>query len=303
MSEEVISEVEKYKEEYTEKEWQIVAPILNESYNNWKRIQSIQNDTIGSGFNSYNLKVLNEIVKKLLVLSGIIGVQALDGPVGIVFLLDNHNSTNISSFAVETRSRKVRAAFNIEAIQDSSAINEIVEHEILDNISASITNEYVEEVIGHISKNAFRALSCSGGQLIKKIKDESDYFTTKSNKQKGNFVILSNSNFRTIFGYVIPWNLTSVDILDTGKVIDNGDIDIKVYVSPLCENDVIVGYGNNTSQTDKGLVLAPYKLNFGIVMVEATFAPKVEISTRYGVLSDKERMQRYYTIFKVESAD
>lgn len=310
MTDKIIEEVEVYKSEYTEKEWSIAKSLLTNSYNQVNGMYDIA--SITNAYPSFKLdfvlRITNATIKKLIFLSNIVGIQSMNGPVGLVYYLDRYSKPSafeIKATAVEARSKKMKAGWSMEAVQDAKTIHgQSVDALLEDALAQEIVVEYVSTILEPLRKAAFRTLNVDSEhtpvkKIIKRIKLESSYIENKVGSKKGNYVILSIKNFKLLFPNH-ELEQCYIGILDSGKVIDNDGTDIKVYVSDFMEDDVLVGLNDTMSSVDVGFVLCPYVLLMcNIVNNASTMEPYMSIMTRFGMECTKERSERYYTVFRM----
>lgn len=302
MSNEIYEEVEQYKQEYNKSDWIIVETVLANKYLAYVRekqfgIICTNNDTqILDGLNLTNM-----IMKKLLILTNIVGVQPMRGPVSQCFHMDKYSKCgNISllSTVIEAKTRKLQAGFSIEKLQDCISINKKLSELFFDIVVSSVFQEVITEILSLLKNAASRTTwvdseGISSSDIIKRIKLESDYIAVKTGSKKGNYVILSQTNFKLVFPDI---DLKQDSIYDSGQLIENDGVNIKVYVSEFMENDVLVGLADG--MTDVGFLYCPYVVvDEKIVMHPITLEPLVVMNTRYGISCIEERAARYFSVF------
>lgn len=304
MSEEVISEVEKYKVEYTEKEWGIAGPLLSNA-------QKYSNSSVVH--NGYPLttdqwmQLTNKIIKKILILLNIVQIQPLVGPVGQVFYLqvdqENPNSFSIVSDAVQAKSERF---FERLHIGENTKITE----QALDDYAAKIADALIENIINSLRKNAYRT-NYEFTQFLKpRIEMEARYIKYKSTRRipQGNYVILSKKNFLILFknsSYkdreVNDSNFCLSSI--TYKCFWESNMkDLNVLITDYVGDDIIVGY-SDTAGIDSSFIFCPYVLcmSTGVVLTTAENAKDMSLGTmtRYGLHIIPERVSKYCTVFKL----
>jgi len=310
MTDTIIEEVEAYKSEYSEKEWVIAKSLLTNCYNQMNSMYGF-----GPKFNMHGpvnqvfiLRLTSNTIKKMLFFTNIIGVQSMNGPVGLVYYMDRYSKPNafeIKATAVEAKTKKMQTGWTMEAVQDANVLHgKQVEPVLEDLFSQEIVVEYTTMILEALRKAAFRTLNVdianiSVENIIQRIKVESSYIENKAGYKKGNYTILSSKNFKLLFPDVVL-DKSGIGIMDSGKFIDNDGTDIKIYVSDFMEDDVLVGLNDIVGSTDVGFVLCPYVLLMcNIVCNATTMEPYMSIMTRFGMECTKERSERYYTVFRL----
>jgi hypothetical protein len=300
-------DIEDYKSQYNEREWAIAKPLLSNAYRSVTGTYTILNNYPSVKLDTV-LRLTNATIKKLLFFTNIVGIQSMQGPVGLIYLMDYYSKPNamqLKSSAVEAKSRKMRAGWYIEAVQDAKALHgQSTEAVFEDALAQEIIVEYTDMILESLRNAAFRTLGAdiahmSVENITRRIKLESSYIQNKASFKKGNYTILSSKNFKLLFPDVVLAK-SDMGILDSGMTIDNDDTDIKVYVSDFMEDDVLVGLNDSNGNTDVGFVLCPYVLLLcNIVCKPDTMEPYMSITTRYRMECTKERAERYYTVFRL----
>jgi hypothetical protein len=305
----------------------IVAMMLNNQHTYDKEVKA---DLRRQGANPTSL-LLIPIVRRMitdLTIMDLVGVQPMQGPVGLVYKLryvtkdEKEEGTNISleilSQAVEAGSRKLKAAWTLEAKQDMHAMHGLnietelttamaqeiaVEHntEWLDRIS-SIANESSYEIDDNI--NLIVAITKAGCDIAR-----------NTRRGAGNWIVVplatltrikevANRNMspRDMFvpvksdGGTLGGNLMHVGVLNKT---------IKVYTSlNMPDDEILVGYKGKNGETDTGLIFSPYVslLTSGVVVNPVTFQPLMKFMTRYGVTQDDDS-HKYYEKIKITYKD
>lgn len=251
-----------------------------------------------------------QIIKKLLVLKNFVGIQPLQGPVGLIYKLRYHSeeddrlSLEINSQAVEAGSRKLRAGWTIEAMNDLAIQHGLdIEKEMLKAISSEVADEFVHEIVTKITELGRQHHELESEYdnlpLIARLDIASNFIARETRRGAGNFVIVSPeiaSNLVGERGYV------KLDDPDNNSIIYQvGTIDDrqKVFVYQYAdEKTAVVGYKGDNGDTDSGLFFSPYILlmTTGIVVNALTFQPVVQFMTRYGLASDEKSDQYFVTL-------
>lgn len=155
-----------------ELEHQVIArPILKNELN-WLSMSEENGDTYIAGkpgLKPWIMGLATRVIKQILIMRDIVGIQPMQGPVGLVYSMqykhkipdnfDKDISSDIESrtpicleavsSSVEARSRSLQASFTLELMQDikhsHTSIN--FEEEILQIISQEIAQEIIYEII------------------------------------------------------------------------------------------------------------------------------------------------------------
>lgn len=244
--------------------------------------------------------------RKLTTLSEIVGIQPMSGPVGLVYHMGFKEPPDqperkegegtklrleITSHAIEARSRKLQARMTPELAQDLLAQHGIdVEAELTEVIAMEIAHEMINEVLTDLrtlaQKNDSFIKVMNGRTATIEINSLCNDVARTTRRGPGNFVIGSpmfvtylQAGAKTIFtpmkntDYIS--GLTQVGIL-------NGTI--KVYCALSLNDDVIIGYKGASGECDTGYIFSPYVpvMSSGVVIDSQTFQPVISLMTRYG---------------------
>lgn len=279
--------------------------------------------------------------RHLKQLKNIVGLQPIEGPVGMIFHMgfteqpgENESrrmSLAIEKYPVTAGSRRTQAKWALEAVQDMSAVhlgNTTIEDEMITAIGAEIASEIIAEVLSDL-----RALGQRNSRHDNKIAQSVDAFdvtkigttinavcnaiASDTRRGVGNFVIGSPAFICMLQAGAKAVFAPALKTVETEPTVPNYDLKlvgylngtIKVYSSLHLDNDVIVGYKGNNTDTDAGYIYSPYVpvISTGVVVVPTTFAPVVNFMTRYGKwssFSSQEEFKssatsdKYYRTFK-----
>ena len=215
--------IEAFLSEYTNESHKKIARVLLE---NQLRYVSTQHPNVNNTSNMKNLLMgtAAKLIKKLMILDDIIGLQPMTAPVGQIFFMqytlkdndsDVDGNTNkqmmleIVSGVVEAYSRKLQAAYTLEAIQDlNSQFGLDVESEFIHILSDEIMTDVVHEIIFDLMKLAAKnpitsniaarfdssALDISSNdvkRVMLQIREASIRIAEKTRRGPGNVIITS----------------------------------------------------------------------------------------------------------------
>ena len=219
--------IDTFVNEYKSIQHQQLARVILRTQLNYL---SMENYSSVSGNNKcLYMGIAANTIKQLLVLDGIVGVQPMQGPVGLIYnmvfkyikpseepieledekLIVKENRgmhLEIISSAIEARSRKMQARFNIEAIQDAKFLHNIdLGKELAIVMGQEIACEIVYEVIYDLVKLAeqntqTRTLDLSEDNGLRRVTDKisnigiainqnSNFIATKTRRGHGNVII------------------------------------------------------------------------------------------------------------------
>lgn len=251
------------------------------------------------------------VIKHLLKLNRIVGIQPMTGPVGLVYLMaysetnkENHYKLGVISRAVNAGSRSLAAGWSMEAAQDLKVQHGLdLEAELAQVIAQEVGYEYTREVLSDLTSLAEKSgnvtefenimfsldfdVAEQSQRLSVEIARVANLIAAKTHRGAGNFVVLSPAalallQMGTGSTFVATPDKSSYDdvLIYAGTLNDT----IKVYVSHDVEDRIIIGYKGAATEVDTGYVLAPYVplMQSGIVVNPTTFQPVMRLMTRYG---------------------
>jgi len=159
------------------------------------------------------MKVAAKVIGRLLVMRGIVGVQPMQGPVGLVYSMQYKQeleetasasprlSLQVLTNAVEAKSRKLQTGFMLEMAQDMQAMHGIdAEAEISEVLAFEIAHEIHIEVLADLVKLAahsqFEAADKTGVRnkaqaMMIKLNQEATSIAAKTRRGPGNILVVS----------------------------------------------------------------------------------------------------------------
>lgn len=254
----------------------------------------------------YNEIDSERIVKKILdnlTTMDLIGVQPMQGPVGLVFALqykevEGEESTEtlkrltleIISQAIEARSRKLQAKWTLEAAQDLKAMHNIdirseIESAIAAEITTEICNEHIQDLMALAEKR--EVVVENTDQVLINLNKLANEIARKTRRGAGNWIVMDpamyarlqlkdNKGFKASEGgFRGP-----VSLLYVGTLYGT----MKVYVNTFTtDSTVLVGY-RGSNEVDTGYTWSPYVtlMSSGVIIDPDTFSPMIGLMTRYG---------------------
>lgn len=258
------------------------------------------------------LQTSKKVASAILQLRGIISIQPMTTPAGLVYLLrfaksgGSQLSLEVVRDTVLAMSRKVQAKFTLEAAQDLKTIHNIdVEAELANAIGAEIGDEYANEVVSDLIDLAQpptpvevgSSLADTMPQLIVEINRAANRIAANTRRGAGNYIIASPmavsmlQTSATLTFKMIAGDTTLNGIRKVGELLDGNDrVVYTVYVSlhpQLRKGGVesfVIGYKGVSGEVDAGYVLCPYVpvMQTGMTIDPTTFQPVVPMMTRYG---------------------
>lgn len=273
------------------------------------------------------------------ILSDIVGVQPLTGPVGLASALqlgDNPNGITIDfkSIPIKASSYKCTTTMPLYPITDISTSHGIdikkkiattlgyeLGQEIVTNVITKLvelaietTIDYLQTEEGNISKLAFIEFNKASADIV-----------IKTCRGAGNFLIMSPETFSKIsMDPAIKWVPAKMEkTLDTYGLTPAGEFGDKysVYLSrdaAFNTGKVLVGYlGKHFIKTtkvsgsvDTGVILAPYIpiVSTGVLVDPNTYEPVQGFITRYGMMENtiensnqklKQNAENYYRMVDI----
>lgn len=290
MSEETFELIEKYKETYSVNEWSIAQKLLNNCYKYVTAGGSMHNPQTLDGF----IRITDKIIRRLLILSNILGIQPMEGPIGRIFCLDyteqadNKLYLSLFSDAIEARLFKCSKPLQVHSIVDK--ISDIV----LNEFSQNLADQYSEILIGYLKENAYRADSVNTSDVFNLIGKESKHISRRSHRGIGNYLIISSDNMKILFP---EWDESSTSklFLSSQKIIIDNLYGIKILISEYIGDDILIGY-KGQSDLDTSMVFSPYVLCMSSGIIDDEM---VGMLSRFGLWGNKDRCSKYCTVFKL----
>ena len=232
-------------------------------------------------------------------------VDALDPFAQTVHLEGNRGkpmNLDVVTQSVETKSRKLSAAYSLEAADDLMALDGLdIEAELSQTLGDEILRELDRELIGELTSLAgtvesFDFATVDGRYAGEKlaamtiaIDNLSAQIAMKTRKAGATWMVVSQRVFTGLKNAAnstfVPSNGGELGISSTLFVGTFG-AGVRVYVDPYAETDTIL-MGYKGSEIDTGLVYLPYipLASSGVVRNPETGDFRVMLRTRYGMIS------------------
>jgi len=257
-------------------------------------------------------KIVVQVFNNSLVFD-LIGIQPMKGPVSLAYSMDWVNSDEgrkrltVVSHTVEAGTRKLEASWSIEVSQDMSNNHGIdIEKELLLALSDEIIYEFNVEFIHNIIEASKKVeVKLKSTDLLSIIKDESKDIVVRSRRGYATWIIVSPA----ILGKIKKTEAEYLTFNDEHKgsgflqraitLILDDDIRVNVYCyNSLDENMIVMGYKGGTGETDTAMIWTPYigLMTTGVVVDPNTFAPQINLMTRYGKYVSDNADDYYTTI-------
>jgi hypothetical protein len=287
------------------------------------------------------MRIAHRVIRNLVGLQDIVGVQPMTMPVGLVYTLQYSKESNDTSIkleilthAVQALSRKLQAGWTIEAQQDTNRLHKLdFESELTHMMADEIVYELYREVISDIIRlgqkvvfsfdPALTNMEDKIQSLMIQINKSSNDIARRSRRGCGNVIITTpmvismlQSN-KSLGGMTfVPSDATPIytgELTHFGNMVNtDGSVRYKVLsslsVSNVAGKDQIVVLYKGTSEVDTGYIYCPFVplLSTGVVVDPATFQPCVHFMTRYGkyineVPDDMSNSGNYYQVIEVDT--
>lgn len=262
----------------------------------------------------FYMQITKLVLERLLVLKNIIGIQPMQGPVGLVYLLrylgaadSNRARLEIIKETVTSGTRKLHAGWSVEAAQDLRSVHGIdLMTELQSLLSGEVANELIAEVIDNLrnlgTDDQQPSITSHHGIMIA-ISKAANHIASKTRRGAGNFVItspigislLQNDKNVKFVASAPKKEMEVMSLAHAGDVMVDDSILYPVYVSLAVKEETptqvtfIVGYKGKSGECDTGYVYSPYVpiITAGPVINPQTFAPMITLMTRYGKTSLK----------------
>lgn len=262
--------------------------------------------------------IVVEVLKNLRPLWNIVGVQPMQGPVGLVYTMrykydeaqqqvpgvGREVRLEIISQAIQARTCRLQAKWTVEAASDMQRFHNM-ESEIVHAVGVEIATEIISEILNDLLvlagstesfpiKDVFTSseplyMGDCTAELAVKINQVCNDIAVKTRRGPGNFVVMPplalsilQSTQSSTFVPAPKGQLGGSMMCGLQLVGTLNDV-TKVYCGMFI-NDILVGYKGGSSVTDTGYVYCPYVMLIpsGVVMDPMTFQPCVNLMTRYG---------------------
>jgi hypothetical protein len=266
------------------------------------------------------LKVVDRMLETMAPVWDIVGVQPMNGPVGLVYRLkytqtaEHSLRLEVVSNAVEARTQKMQTCLQLEAMQDMKALRGIdMEAEIVNALGCEAGDEVMDNIVTAIAKMApvlydhtisyDDTVEAKLGALLCKINKASNDIARLTRRGAGNIIVTTplvaalltkvpHIDFEPI-PHSVAGNtaLRYVGNIYFGKRGDQTRPVYKVYTSIsaalLSENtnSLVVMYKGGSGECDTGLIYTPYIMlgSYGVTVDPTTFSPVMPFIHRSGM--------------------
>lgn len=216
-------------------------------------------------------------------------------------------SIKVEKKQVEAMSRKMRARFTDELVQDMEYMHNVnLKSQIIDGLAREISTEIDYEIINKIETIATSAAqldfsAIAGDNKSDKYNSFIPYVITQTNQigintnhGVGNYVICS-PNISTVIESTAAFSVSTLKEGSNSKIYHAGKInEIDVYRNIFWNTDkYIVGYKGDT-QLDAGIFFLPYTLVGLVSSGASTFQPNIGILSRYALGESIFGADKYY---------
>lgn len=232
----------------------------------------------------------------------------------------------IDKVAIEAKTRKLGAAFTLEAAQDLKAMQNLdIEAEMLSILAREIPAERDREIIGRMIQVALDTtkggevvtildVSATDGRwsqekfsnIINVISKKSADIATATMIGAGNFVIVSPRVGAALQAAGSQFTANTSDVNAATTVAEIGKINgtITVYRDALAYTDyALVGY-KGTSITETGIIVSDFitQLNSSAIDPD-TYGKRIGVMSRYAITDSLLGAGRYYRVIKINNLD
>lgn len=260
----------------------------------------------------FYLQLTMRVIDRIMVLKNIIGMQPMQGPVGLVYLLQFAKSEQssvrleVQKEAVEALTRRLCAGWTIEAAQDFRTLHGIdIAAELQVALSCEIAEELIAEVVVNLQAlgkkspdNRITTVDSRDAMMIA-INQASNSIAQKTRRGAGNFIVTSPMGVSLLqsdkyTSFVVPdtksQHMELTSLVHAGDIMNKDNVLYPVYMSLAIKEEVpsqitfIVGYKGKNGDIDTGYIYSPYVpiMACGPVVDPATFQPVMKLMTRYG---------------------
>lgn len=251
-----------------------------------------------------NKFVTLELTKKILEkskASNLVGIQPLQGPVGLAYSLERKQGEGVNFVMEVTKhtvcagTRRLQTVHNPEAIHDLACLHDIdVKEEFESILATEISSEMDYEIISDLTRSASE-FETDTNALDLQIIQAANQVKITSRTAGASWAVLSekaalelskSSDFKLIDAEHYAGGLRKIGSLR----------DIQIYFTANISKDVLVGC--KVSDIDTGYIYCPYVplLSSGVVIDANTFAPRVSLMVRYGKYISPDA-GKFYTAF------
>lgn len=257
-------------------------------------------------------RVAVEYMRRLNVY-GIVSVQPISGPVGLVYGMrytkreEDMLSLEILSQSVQAQTKRLSASWTLEAQQDIESLHGIdFEEEIIRAVGREISTETITEIVRdlvHLAEDNEQEYTLREGvcaeqtmrELAVHINKVGVEIARRTRRGCGNYIVVSPTvlaflQSQKAFEFV-PTEMESMELFSFAHVGDlhyNDKLMYKVYltVAMPSEETILVGY-QGSSPVDTGYIFCPFVpvMSSGVVVDPVTFEPRQALMTRYAKTS------------------
>ena len=265
------------------------------------------------------MALARRVMMHLLQFRGVVGIQPMQAPASLVYSMRFGDGGTVDgaqqmrlevvSNAVAARTQKLQACYSIEAAHDMARMHDIdFEKEIVSILATECAEDYArliitdligagEQLVATGETGPFMATAVDN--VIVTINKAANQIAQHTRRGAGNVLIMSPialamlSSSKT-FQFTKDNNLdVSAYFLQKVGHVGNAGVSKQytVYTSldPRLSQDgketIIVGYKGGSGECDTAYILCPYipVTSSGVVIDPRTFAPQVQLMTRYGL--------------------
>lgn len=265
----------------------------------------------------HTLTIARKTLTNLQDTFDLVGVQPMSGPVTLVYTLQyklddegKPQTLEVISHATEAVTRKLRAAWTMEAAQDLKTQHDIdIESEITSALGAEVAYDVSEEIVGDLIKLAQKnttfdvqaEIADYGNLLAVNLNRAANDIARKTRRGSGNYILTSPMGIAQLettlkdglkFQPIKNPSYSSCGVQYMGDIVASGHSLFRVYCSVLSFNKIdtdadvhyLVGYKGTNGECDAGYFFTPYiaLMCMGIMVDPVTFQPIQRFATRYG---------------------
>lgn len=259
------------------------------------------------------MRLTKRIIHRMMVLKNIVGIQPMQGPVGLAYRLQYttlHESKSIRLEVVKDTvtaiARKLCAGWQVEADLDLRSLHGLdMVAELQAAMGHEVAEELITEVIRDLQKLGLKSPDnrttavANRDRVFIAINQAAASIAAKTRRGAGNFVVTSpmgvallqsDKNIKFVTSDLNAYTTTLSSLVHAGNVMTGDDIKYRVYMSLAVEESTpsqttfIVGYKGGSGEIDTGYIYSPYVplMPSGPVINPNTFQPMMALMTRYG---------------------
>lgn len=277
------------------------------------------------------LCIATEILRKYVAIRALVGIQPMQGPVGLVYSMafsttNDEMCLEIEPHAIEASSRRLQSQYSIEAAQDMKMVHDI---DVVAEFSAILSTEIAHELIAEILSDIVSLAPIEqvdipyrqdtfANQLWAHIMVQRNEIARLTRRGAGNVFVMSPMLFESLVPSCERCSMKVVpaDTYDrlspfcrAGTLIMNANnTEYAIYTSSATQlfgtdgrYRVIVGY-KGASEVDAGYIASPYVPIIANHTIDpASFQPAMRFINRGGKWISKNACEQtdYYRILDV----